>query len=653
MITDEDKERVRQAVDIVQLVGETVELRQRGNDFWGCCPFHNEKSPSFHVTPATGLWKCFGCGEGGDVFAYVMKRESLDFLDSIRYLADKTGIELSEERGSIRKGPRRNRLIECLVEAETFYGTMLLRGRGDGADACRRYLSGRGFGSAVCKRWGLGFAPGRSTLIRHLKSKGYTSQEIVAADLALASDRGQLRDRFYDRAMFPIHDEQGRTIGFGGRVLTDAKPKYLNTKDTTVFHKGKHLFAFDKAKEQMVASGTAIVCEGYTDVIAMHEAGFANVVAALGTALTLDHIKMIERFAKRRVICMFDGDAAGQRAAERAVQYIDKTSVELLCVVLPGGQDPAEYLDAKGAEALRTQLAAARPLMSFVFDKRLAGYDLTVPGRRVAALKDMASLLAPLKDSILLDEYATQLADMLGTSVDETKRIIRETPVKREDSARAQRQSSFGTSAPTSAVPPRDDEPPLSMYDDLSYGEYGDEVGTYEESALPPAGIDAPSSLAALSNDERMQVFAEQELLSLMASNPDSIRPYGDRIASFSWADARHESMAWAMLATPAGTAPADAVRAAEGVEPTAARILAGGRLQITSNMTSDQKARFLLDVVELWSCRREVRDIKSKLRSAASGMPDEGQIELFRRATDVQKQINVLSNRLSAGIQS
>ena len=332
MITEEDKERVRQATDFAALVSETVVLRQRGADFWGCCPFHHEKSPSFHINPSTGLWNCFGCHKGGDVFDYVMARENLEFPDAIRYLADRAGIELSEERGSAARGPKRNRLMEALGEAESFYSTMLLRGRGEGNDAARKYLAGRGFGSAVCRRWNLGFAPGHGRLVAELRGKGFSSQEILAADLALERS-GRLVDRFFDRVMFPIHDEQGRPIGFGGRVMGDGKPKYLNTKETAVFHKSKHLFAFDRAKETITARGTAIVVEGYTDVIALHEAGFTNAVAALGTALSLDHVKLLERFGAKTIICMFDGDAAGQKAAELEGPFDPNTQSRILSII--------------------------------------------------------------------------------------------------------------------------------------------------------------------------------------------------------------------------------------------------------------------------------------------------------------------------------
>ncbi len=601
MITDEDKERVRQATDVLALVGETVELRQRGNSFWGCCPFHQEKSPSFHVDPQTGLWKCFGCGESGDVFAYVMRRESLDFPDSIRYLADRAGIELSEEQGA-RRGPRRNRLVEALTMAEEYYNTMLLRGRGQGPDAARRYLGGRGFGSAVCRSWKLGYAPGNGKLVSYLRSKGFTPAELVAADLALESG-GRLRDRFYERVMFPIHDRQGRTIAFGGRVMGDAKPKYLNTKETPVFHKSKHLFAFDRAKDSMTATGEAIVCEGYTDVIAMHEAGLTNAVAALGTSFSVDHVRAISGFAKSRIICLFDGDAAGQKAAERAVQFMDKTQLEMVCVVLPDNQDPAEYLADHGVDELRARLSEARPLMDFVFERRLAAYDLSVPGQRVAALDSLAEVLAPLKDSVLLDGYAAQVAQMLGTTTEEARRRIRERPARRQ---------------------PMQDEP-----------------------AVPTGQPVYQDDLSMLSSSERFQVTAERELLALMATAPDAVRPYGDRIATFTWSDSRNEAMAWAMLATPVGTSPRDVVAAAQSVVAEAPRILAGGRIAMLEDMDVQNKVEFLLDTVELASCKREVQQIRGRLRTQGSSPVGEETQSLFRRATELQRRIGELTKRL------
>ncbi|HIY50575.1 MAG TPA: DNA primase [Candidatus Olsenella avicola] len=635
MISDEDKEKVRQATDFVQLVAETVELRQRGQDFWGCCPFHGEKTPSFKVNPSTGLWHCFGCGDGGDVFSYVQRRENLDFPDAIRYLADRAGIELSEEK-SARRGPRKTRLMEALGEAEAFYHTMLMRGKGEGPDAARRYLAGRGFGSAVCRRWGLGYAPGRGSLVAHLRSKGFSAAEMLAADLAM--DRsGRPTDRFYERVMFPIHDEMGRTIAFGGRILgakREGVAKYVNTRDTAAFNKGKHLFAYDRAKESMAATGEAIVCEGYTDVIAMHEAGYTNTVAALGTAFRLDHVRLVERQRVSRIVCLFDGDAAGQRAAERAIRYLDKTSAALLCVVLPGGQDPMEFLADHGAAAMRPILDAARPLMDFVFEKRLAGHDLSAPGRRVRALEDMAQLLAPLKHSVLLDEYATRLADTLGMDVEETKRAIREAKVVELDEERQPRRQAQ-QARPSFSTPPDDGAAPDDYVPAEAYGEV----------PAAPALDDQP--LRALSADERTQVAAERELLAALAERPDAVRAYEDRIAGISWSDARHEAMAWAMLSTPEGSTPSEVVAAASSVVPEAPRILSGGRVMGEGGLSESERLGLVMDTVELCSCRRRVRQIRVALRAAAAGDGDSER--LFEEATSLQKRINELTRKLSS----
>ncbi len=648
MISDEDKERVRQATDFVQLVSETVELRQRGQEFWGCCPFHGEKTPSFKVNPATGLWHCFGCGEGGDVFSYVQRRENLEFPDAIRYLADRAGIELTEERGG-QRGPRKTRLMEALGEAESYYHLMLMRGRGEGPDAARRYLAGRGFGSDVCRRWGLGYAPGYGQLVAQLRGKGFSNAELVSADLAYERS-GRLTDRFYDRVMFPIHDEMGRAIAFGGRVLgakREGVAKYVNTRDTAAFNKGKHLFAYDRAKESMAATGEAIVCEGYTDVIAMHEAGFTNTVAALGTAFRLDHVRLMERQRVSKIICMFDGDAAGQRAAERAVRYIDKTSAALLCVVLPDNQDPMEFLAAHGASALRPILDAARPLMDFVFEKRLAGHDLTSPGRRVRALEDMASLLAPLKRSVLLDEYATRLADTLGMDVDETKRAIREAKVVEPDDERPARRPAAQGQAPGRAAAPRRETGGSSFSPAAE-----DVFAPVPDDYVPAEAYDAPAAapapaMRALSADERMQVAAERELLSALAQRPDALRAYEDRIAGLSWADARHEAMAWAMLSTPEGSTPAEVVAAATAVTPDAPAILSGGRVMGEGELTDAEKLDLIVDNAELCSCRRRIRQIRVEL--SASGTPDDRSESLFQEATELQRRVGELSRRISS----
>ena len=417
--------------------------------------------------------------------------------------------------------------------------------------------------------------------------------------------------------------------------------KYVNTRDTAAFNKGKHLFAYDRAKESMAASGEAIVCEGYTDVIAMHEAGFTNTVAALGTAFRLDHVRLMERQRVSRIVCLFDGDAAGQRAAERAIRYLDKTSAALLCVVLPGGQDPMEFLAEHGAAAMRPILDAARPLMDFVFEKRLAGHDLSAPGLRVRALEDMAQLLAPLKHSVLLDEYATRLADTLGMDVEETKRAIREAKVTELEEERPAPPTG-PAGAPVllgRAVPPR--PPPMTAprrtttSPRRAYGE------------APAVPVREEPALRALSADERTQVAAERELLAALAERPDAVRAYEDRIAEISWSDARHEAMAWAMLSTPEGSSPAQVVAAASSVVPEAPRLLSGGRVMGEGGPSEEGRLALVMDTVELCSCRRRVRQIRVALRGVAAGDGDSER--LFEEATALQRRINELTRKLSS----
>jgi DNA primase len=429
-IADEDISRVREATDLVALVQERVVLKQKGRLFWGCCPFHQEKTPSFKVDPATGLWHCFGCSLGGDVYGWVMRIEGVDFAEAVRMLADRAHIEIHETSGGTPRSER-ERLIAANEAAVAYYHDVLTKSTDELAAKARDYLTGRGFGSAVAKKWRLGFAPGRGRLTRQLREGGFTAEELVSANLALKGDSGQLRDRFYERVMFPIFDINGRPIAFGGRVIGAGEPKYLNSQDTPVFHKSANLYGIHQAKALITSSGTAIVVEGYTDVIALHEAGVANAVATLGTALTREHVRLLGRFAKR-VVYLFDGDAAGLRAADRAAEFIDRSitpeagesRIELFVAVIPGGKDPAEYVEGNGAEALNALVSAAVPLLQFSIDRRLARWDLERPEERSWALKEAAEVLAPVKDSLLADDYATYIADKLFADVGTVKRAI-------------------------------------------------------------------------------------------------------------------------------------------------------------------------------------------------------------------------------------
>jgi len=435
-IIDEDVARVRDATDIVQLVSERVVLKQKSRLFWGCCPFHGEKTPSFKIDPATGLWHCFGCGLGGDVFGFVMRTENAEFPDAVRILADRANIELHEEGGGVPRGLK-ERLIAANEAAADFYHAQLTKGRDEGSAKARDYLAQRDFGSGVSKRFRLGWSPGRGTLVAELRRAGFSAEELVASGLALKSDSGQLRDRFYERIMFPIHDLQGRCIAFGGRIVGTGEPKYLNSAETPTFSKGRNLYALDRAKASIVTAQFAVVVEGYTDVIALHEAGITNAVATLGTALTREHVKLLGRFA-RRIVYLFDGDEAGLRAADRAAEFVDaavtpeagREPLSLKVVVLPGGQDPADFVAEKGAPALTALMEDAVELLRFAIDRRIARHDLSKPEERERAVREAAAVLAPVKESSLAQDYANYIADRLqegysaGMAMVDTARVL-------------------------------------------------------------------------------------------------------------------------------------------------------------------------------------------------------------------------------------
>jgi len=421
LINDDDIRKVREATELVELVQETVVLKQRGREFWGRCPFHDEKTPSFKVDPRSQLYHCFGCHAGGDAYGFVMHTQNMDFLDAVRYLADRASITLTETQGSLQPG-KRTRLMELMRAAADYYALFLLRSIEPGAQTARSYLGGRNMGLELAKSWQLGYAPGGTSLLDHLKTKGYTLQECLDANVAAKGQRGQIQDRFYERVMFPVADLQGRIIAFGGRVISEREPKYLNSSTTMIFQKRETLYALDRAKASISSEGTAIVVEGYTDTIAMHEAGFTNTVATLGTSLTMEHLKLLNRFAKK-VICLFDGDNAGQRAAMHAAELITdditpeagRFRVLLEVAELPPGTDPADLLAKEGAPALQTILDRATPLMRYAIQQSIKTANLSSPEGRHAALRSALQVLLPIRGSILANTYIVdELVPQLG-----------------------------------------------------------------------------------------------------------------------------------------------------------------------------------------------------------------------------------------------
>lgn len=632
MISNEEKEQVRKATNFRQLVEETTPLRPRGHDLWGCCPFHQEKTPSFKINEQSGLFHCFGCGKSGDVFKYIEYRENLDFLDAVRYLADRANIELHETQSAGPKGPKRSRLIDLCQATADFYHHELTHSKSEGAQAARAYLGGRGLGLAICKKWQLGYAPGRGQLRAHLRKLGFSDAEMIAANVVAERTRG-LSDVFYNRVVFPINDEQGRPVAFGARSL-EAKPqgpKYINSRDTPLFSKGKMLFAYDRAKATLVTTGTAIVCEGYTDVISMHEAGFTNAVAALGTAFRLEHIRLLERQHTQRIICMFDGDAAGQRAAERAVRYIDKTTAELLCVVLPNNQDPMEFLSTHAPEALQSELDRARPLMDFVFDKYVSADVMSSPAKRLQALNAMVDILAPLKDSLLLDEYATRLANALQFNVNDVRQRIIAAPVLHDDEQeRTAKQA------------------PVSPEDSYEFYEYGVPPIDYTPQDMQPAPSLSWDLLgrAPISQDLRLQIQAERELLSNFVTASRFLRPYITELLDISWSDSQVEAMAFAMFSTPEYASPQDILAAARSALPDADRLLGGGELSRMALDLDATRARIIVLTLEFYAYKVQVGEKKSVLLDQQ--LPEEEMRQVMSDLHHMQQKINELGKELS-----
>ncbi|MFG2311248.1 DNA primase [Streptomyces sp. NPDC048566] len=421
-INDEDVKAVRDAVPIDAVVSEYLQLRNAGGgNLKGLCPFHDEKSPSFQVSPSKGLFHCFGCQEGGDTITFVMKVDHLTFSESVERLAAQAGITLRYEEGGYNPSHQRGeriRLVEAHKAAAQFYIEQL--GTSPEADTGRTFLAERGFDQAAAAHFGVGYSPqGWDHLTRHLRGKGFSDKELVLSGLSQEGRRGPI-DRFRGRLMWPIRDIGGDVVGFGARKLYDSDngPKYLNTPETAIYKKSQVLYGIDLAKKDIAKSSRAVVVEGYTDVMACHLAGITTAIATCGTAFGGDHIKILRRLlmdnGSARVIFTFDGDAAGQKAALRAFEDDQKFAAETYIAIAPDGMDPCELRLAKGDEAVADLVQPRTPLFEFALRQIVLRYDLETPAGRAAALDEAAPVVARIKNSGAQHEVAVQLAGMLG-----------------------------------------------------------------------------------------------------------------------------------------------------------------------------------------------------------------------------------------------
>ncbi|MEW1694933.1 DNA primase [Streptomyces sp. NPDC093249] len=420
-INDDDVKAVRDAVPIDAVVSEYLQLRNAGGgNLKGLCPFHDEKSPSFQVSPSKGLFHCFGCQEGGDTIAFVMKIDHLSFSETVERLAAKAGITLRYEEGGYNPGHQRGeriRLIEAHKAAAQFYIDQL---DSPEAEIGRKFLAERGFDQAAAAHFGVGYSPaGWDHLTRFLRGKGFTDKELILSGISQDGRRGPI-DRFRGRLMWPIRDVGGEIVGFGARKLRDDDngPKYLNTPETPVYKKSQVLYGIDLAKKDIAKASRAVVVEGYTDVMACHLAGVTTAIATCGTAFGGDHIKILRRLlmdnGSARVIFTFDGDAAGQKAALRAFEDDQKFAAETYIAIAPDGMDPCDLRLAKGDGAVADLVQPRTPLFEFALRQIVKRYDLETPAGRAAALDEAAPIVARIKNIGAQHEVAVQLAGMLG-----------------------------------------------------------------------------------------------------------------------------------------------------------------------------------------------------------------------------------------------
>ncbi|MFI7045555.1 DNA primase [Streptosporangium sandarakinum] len=610
-ISDDDIALVRERSPIADIVGEHIQLRNAGGgNLKGLCPFHDEKSPSFNVTPARGYWYCFGCGEGGDVITFVRRLEHLSFAEAVEQLANRAGIQLRYEQGGYvpgREQGERSRLIEAHRAAAEFYASRLTAPE---ATAGRRFLSERGFERADAERFGVGYAPAEwEALTRHLMARGFTAAELVKGGLAKEGRRGPI-DRFRGRLIWPIRDITGDVIGFGARKLNDAEdgPKYLNTPESPLYKKSEVLYGVDLAKREISRRSQAVIVEGYTDVMACHLSGVPTAVATCGTAFGAEHIKVLRRLlldqsgSHGEVIFTFDGDAAGQKAALRAFADEQKFVTQTFVAVQPDGLDPCDLRTGRGEAAVRELIASREPLFAFAIRSVISRYDVTTNEGRLSALDAAAPIVAGIKDRALRQLYAVDLDRWLGFN---NERFVMD------------RIAEISVSADRQQRPQR------------------------------PAG---PRKVADLTDPG---VRTEAEVLKLAVQRPALLGPGFDAIGAEAFTLPEHAALH--RLITGAGGAAAAGPGGREWVD----RLLAGAPDDLRGTVTrfaveelrvgveiEERYASAMLAALELISVSREIERLKSRMERTNPVEEQQEYNRLFGELVAMEQQRRVLRER-------
>ncbi|MBM0126506.1 DNA primase [Pimelobacter simplex] len=499
-IRDEDIAAVRERAKIDEVVSSYVTLRNAGGgSMKGLCPFHDEKSPSFHVTPSRGFFHCFGCQEGGDVFTFLMKIDGLSFGEAVERMADKYGVQLRRDetgQDDRPKGPQRRRLVEAHAVAQEFYAEQLATPE---ALAARQFLAERGFDQNAALRFGVGFAPrDGEALWRHLSGRKFTREEVIAAGL-VAMGRS-LYDKFRGRLLWPIRETNGDTIGFGARRIFEddrIEAKYLNTSETPIYKKSQVLYGIDLARKPIALSSKAVVVEGYTDVMACHLAGVETAVATCGTAFGDDHARVLRRFLddhaelRSEVVFTFDGDEAGQKAALRTFEGDQRFVSQTYVAVAPEGMDPCDLRIKKGDDAVRELIASRRPLYRFVLENVVKRHDLDRADGRIDAVRDAAALVASVRDQSKVTAFAQEISRLVGSDIDTNQVLaaVRRAAARGPQGDRGMKTPRAGERAPETPVPA-----PATRVPDLRDPRFGIERETLKLVLQHPVAIGRTSA---------------------------------------------------------------------------------------------------------------------------------------------------------------
>ncbi|MBP8879938.1 MAG: DNA primase [Dermatophilaceae bacterium] len=652
-IMAEDITSIKERASIEDVVREHVTLRRAGASLKGLCPFHDEKTPSFTVNPTTGYYQCYGCGEGGDVFAFLQKVEHLTFTEAVERLASKVGVQVRFEEGGGRRDDhaspgRRARLLEAHRVAQEFYAAYLLGA--PAARAGRDFMRARGFDGAVATRFGVGFAPrGGEELARHLRSKGFNDDEVVLAGLVGRGSRG-LYDRFRGRLVWPIRDITGDVVGFGARRIFDddrIEAKYLNTSETPIYKKSTVLYGLDSAKKAISTTRTAVVVEGYTDVMACHLAGVETAVATCGTAFGVEHIKVLRRImrdeadlAPARVIFTFDGDAAGQAAAMKAFKEDQRWASQSFVAVAPGGKDPCDLRLTDGDDAVRHLVEDAVPMFEFAVRTTIARFDLDTAEGRVQALKAAAPIVAGIRDSAARPEYTRTVAGWLGVEIEQLADEIKRAG-KREAA-----QGSSGPGGPGGGAPNGAGGPGPRQYADPPDSAIEPSAGELA-AALPPPNLRDPV------------VVAERQLLQCLLQYPSVADPLSLSLLSAGDFSAPAHERVFETIAT-VGITPATSVtawrEAIHEAAPASVKALVvdlsvAGLPTILDPSTGAPTRRFvdaLFSRLREVALRRQIADALGQLRrEETAAEPDlTRQRELSLHLQDLQRQLAMMLDR-------